>query len=53
VPNAGETLEHDGIRFTVLETDGNRIDRLEVEFAPEAKAQEHEAEQGPEADQAA
>jgi CBS domain containing-hemolysin-like protein len=53
VANEGETVEHDGMRFTVLETEGNRIDRVEVEFEPKAKAPEPEAEAGPEADQAA
>jgi CBS domain containing-hemolysin-like protein len=52
VANEGETVEHDGTRFTVLETDGNRIDRVEVEFAPVVKTHEPEPE-GPEADQAA
>jgi putative hemolysin len=31
-PHEGDTVEHDGLLFTVVETDGNRIERLEVEF---------------------
>ncbi|HZR92697.1 MAG TPA: hemolysin family protein [Gaiellaceae bacterium] len=31
-PHKGDTAEHDGMRFTVLETTGSRIERLEVEF---------------------
>jgi putative hemolysin len=29
----GDEVEHDGLRFTVMEVDGQRIERLEVEFA--------------------
>ena len=57
-PHEGDTVEHDGLRFTVFETEGNRIERLEVEFEPEtAQPAEVQAppepELGPEADQAA
>ena len=38
-PHEGDSVEHDGVRFTVLEIDGNRIERLEVEFKPAAKPQ--------------
>jgi putative hemolysin len=38
-PEEGDEVEHDGLRFEVVEVDGPRIERLEVEFAPE----EHEA----------
>jgi putative hemolysin len=31
-PHAGDVAEHDGLRFTVLEITGSRIERLEVEF---------------------
>jgi putative hemolysin len=31
IPNAGETIEHEGRRFTVLEMDRNRISRVRVE----------------------
>jgi putative hemolysin len=31
----GDEVEHDGLRFEVVEVDGPRIERLEVEFAPE------------------
>src|SRR6266536_2712550 len=33
-PSQGDTIEGDGLRFTVLEVEGTRIDRLEVEFLP-------------------
>jgi putative hemolysin len=39
-PEAGDRVEHDGLGFMVLETDGSRIDRLEVEFLP--AVEEHE-----------
>ena len=43
----------DGLLFTVFETEGNRIERLEVEFRPVPERHEAEAEAGPEADEAA
>jgi putative hemolysin len=52
-PHEGDTVEHDGLRFTVVETEGNRIERLEVEFQPVAKQPAATTEEGPEADQAA
>jgi len=52
-PNLGDAVEHDGLRFTVIETEGNRIERLEVEFQPVPEAVATEADEGPEADQAA
>ncbi len=40
----GDTVETAGLRFTVLETEGSRIQRLEVEFLPvPAPTGEHEA----------
>jgi magnesium and cobalt exporter, CNNM family len=50
-PQEGDAVEHDGLLFTVFETDGHRIERLEVEFHPVAPRAEPEA--GPEADEAA
>ena len=50
-PHEGDTVEHDGLRFTVFETDGNRIERLEVEFRP--TPQRARPEEGPEAGEAA
>ncbi len=50
-PNAGDTVDHDGLLFTVYETDGHRIERLEVEFHPVARRAGPE--DGPEADEAA
>jgi CBS domain containing-hemolysin-like protein len=52
-PNLGDVVEHDGLRFTVIETEGNRIERLEVEFQPVPTAVPTDADEGPEADQAA
>jgi putative hemolysin len=51
-PHEGDTVVHDGLRFTVFETDGNRIERLEVEFEPVADPRER-SEVGPGADEAA
>jgi putative hemolysin len=31
-PERGDEIEHDGLRFTVVDTDGSRIERLEVEL---------------------
>jgi putative hemolysin len=31
-PQPGDEVEHDGLRFEVVEVDGQRIERLEVEF---------------------
>ena len=39
----GDEVEHDGMRFTVVEVDGPRIERLEVEFRPEAQEGHQEA----------
>jgi putative hemolysin len=33
-PEAGDRVEHDGLHFTVVETEGSRIERLEVVLAP-------------------
>src|SRR5438105_7481913 len=52
-PNQDDTVEFDGLRFTIIETEGNRIERLEVEFQPVPKRRDPESEEGPEADQAA
>jgi putative hemolysin len=37
---AGDEVLHDGLRFQVLDVDGPRIERLEVEFLPEPEAEE-------------
>jgi CBS domain containing-hemolysin-like protein len=34
-PESGDLLEEDGLRFKVVDLEGTRIDRLEVEFLPE------------------
>jgi putative hemolysin len=49
-PHEGDTVEHDGLLFTVFETDGNRIERLEVEFRPDAR-RPHTGEDHPSAEQ--
>jgi putative hemolysin len=33
-PQPGDEVEHDGLRFEVIEVDGQRIERLEIEFSP-------------------
>jgi len=33
-PEPGDEVEHDDTRFTVLEVEGSRIERLEVELLP-------------------
>jgi magnesium and cobalt exporter, CNNM family len=52
-PHEGDDIEYDGLRFTIIETEGNRIERLEVEFQPVPAPPVSETEEGPEADQAA
>jgi putative hemolysin len=37
---AGDEVLHDGLRFHVLEVDGPRIERLEIEFLPEGQREE-------------
>jgi putative hemolysin len=36
-PQEGDEVEEDGLRLTVLEVEGTRIDRLEIEFTPTAE----------------
>jgi putative hemolysin len=36
-PEQGDEVEEDGLRFTVVELEGTRIERLEVEFHPQAE----------------
>ncbi len=43
-PEPGDEVEHDGMTFRVLEVDGTRIERLEVEFRPEELAEQQAAE---------
>src|SRR5438067_1658352 len=54
-PSEGDTVEFDRLRFTIIETEGNRIERIEVEFqpVPVRESEKSETEAGPEADQAA
>ena len=39
-PEPGDVVEHDGVRFRVLDLEGTRIEKLEVEFAPRPPAAE-------------
>ncbi|HYY76084.1 MAG TPA: hemolysin family protein, partial [Gaiellaceae bacterium] len=39
----GDEITYDGLRFEVVEVDGPRIERLEVEFLPPAQIEENEA----------
>ena len=34
-PEAGDEVDWDGLRFDVIEVDGTRIEKLEIEFLPE------------------
>ena len=43
-PQPGDEVEHNGLRFQVVEVDGQRIERLEVEFVE----RDHEDEEAPE-----
>jgi putative hemolysin len=39
-PEQGDEVEHDGTRFTVLDVEGSRIERLEVELVPHEPEEE-------------
>jgi putative hemolysin len=39
-PEAGDQIEADGLRFKVIQVEGTRIERLEVEFLPKAQQEE-------------
>jgi putative hemolysin len=39
----GDEVLHDGLRFSVLEVDGPRIEKLEIEFIPEERSEEAQA----------
>ncbi len=39
-PLAGDQLEDDMLRFTVIDLEGSRIDRLEIEFLPQPEREE-------------
>jgi len=49
-PEPGDEVEHDGLRFTVVQVEGSRIERLEVELPPPARRdadrQERQAAEG-------
>jgi CBS domain containing-hemolysin-like protein len=42
-PEKGDEVVENGIRFKVIETEGPRIERLEVEFLPPPEAEEEQA----------
>jgi putative hemolysin len=42
-PEPGDRVEHDGLRFLVVETDGSRIERLEIELPPPERTHSDEA----------
>jgi putative hemolysin len=44
-PQPGDEIEHDGLRFEVVELDGQRIERLEIEFV-ERELEEDEVSEG-------
>jgi putative hemolysin len=39
-PEAGDQIEADGLRFKVIQVEGTRIERLEVEFLPKPQQEE-------------
>jgi CBS domain containing-hemolysin-like protein len=39
-PERGDQIEDDALRFTVVDLEGTRIDRLEVEFVPQPEQEE-------------
>jgi putative hemolysin len=42
-PEEGDEVEENGLRFKVIETDGPRVERLEVEFLPPPEPEEQAA----------
>jgi putative hemolysin len=49
-PEPGDVIEEDGLSFTVVELEGTRIDRLEVEFPASPASELHEDERTPAAE---
>src|SRR6266508_4521385 len=41
-PEPGDVIEHDGVHFTVIQVEGSRIERLEVELPPPDRQREAE-----------
>ena len=41
-PDPGDAIEHDDLRFTVIQVEGSRIERLEVELPPPHRQREAE-----------
>jgi putative hemolysin len=46
-PQPGDEVEDGGLRFKVLEVEGTRIERLEVEFRPMLEADRHDEAESP------
>ena len=44
-PEEGDRVEHDGLAFTVVELEGSRIERLQVEFVPVPAGQPEDEEE--------
>jgi putative hemolysin len=42
-PEPGDEVDHDGCKFRVLETDGSRIERIQVEFVPVPEGEREES----------
>src|SRR5512134_486876 len=49
-PQPGDEVEYDGLRFGVVEVDGQRIEKLEIEFV-ERELEDDEVEKAPSAEQ--
>ena len=49
-PEAGDDVGYDGLRFDVLEVEGNRIERLAVTFVERPQPRRHDTQDGPEDD---
>jgi putative hemolysin len=44
-PEQGDLIEEDGLRFKVVDLEGTRIERLEVEFLPGAERESGDEEE--------
>jgi CBS domain containing-hemolysin-like protein len=48
-PEPGDVLDDDALRFTVVDLEGTRIERLEVEFLPQPRREQPEEQRAAEA----
>jgi putative hemolysin len=48
-PEQGDQIEEDGLRLTVVDLEGTRIERLEVEFLPQPESKEQPEQRAAEA----